>query len=219
MTDDPLAEWEQLQAQLTATRRQWLQTVDPLEREKWYAHLLALQEKNRILEEKLHTQPAESRQSAWPMALLGAIILLPLLVLGVLMAKYWVNEWALQRLFAQTPPLAEWLVGAEQSLPLNGLAVELKMDMVWIGRLEVVQLTLTTDSGTTETHAVLGGEVLALPAPQAHYFIHVQHIDYEEKMVKIVLFQDKATELTIIRQASAISNEKRRWSTLTINSV
>ncbi|WP_140048470.1 hypothetical protein [Thioflexithrix psekupsensis] len=219
MTHDPLAEWEQLQTQLTATRRQWLQAVDPQEREELYARLLALQAMNGLMEEKLRTQPAEPRQSWWPMALLGAMILLPLLVLGVLVAKYWVNEWALQRLFAQTPPLAQWLVAAEQRLPLNELGVELRVEMVWIGRLEVAQLTFISSTGATETHTVLGGEVLALPPPRTDYLVHVQQIDYEEKTVKIVLFQDKSVGLTISRHASAISSEKRRWSTLTSNSV
>lgn len=219
MSHDPLAEWEQLQTQLTAIRRQWLQSQDSEKQKELYDRLLVLQKRNMVLEQSLRTPSAVSRESWWPVGLLVAIALLPLLVIGVLMAKYWVNEWALQRLFAQTPPLADLVVTSTNPLQLNNLGIEIQLEMEWIGRLEVARLTFKSITGTTETHPILGGEVLPLPLSGINYFVHIQQIDYEAKMVKLTLFQEKSARLTKIRQAKAISNEKRRWSTLTSNSV
>lgn len=218
--------WEALQQQLMHLRRQWLHAENE-EQIQLQAQVQQLEQDLLLLEQQIKQPVSDATKLAWPWSvrLLLAIVMLPILVVAAIMAKYWFTERELAHFFQQQPPIALLTVSTTQPLWIAVAGVEIQLNIAWIGRLELAQLTFKTPTGTLETHAVLGGEILPLPNTNPNIneaerlYIHVQSIDYTAKTVQLQLYYATESAVTKMRHAKFISKAKRRSPALTTTPV
>lgn len=214
--------WDALQQQLTQVRRHYLQ-ADANSQAPLQAQVRQLEQALQSLEQQIKQSRPNTVQLAWPWSIrvLSVLVVLPILIVLAIMAKYWLTERELSRFFQQQPPLAQLTVSTAQPVWLEVAGVEIQLQIEWIGRLELAKLSFKTPTGTLETHSILGGEVLALPkhADAKPLHVHVQAIDYEAKTVQLQLYDANASAVTKMRQAKFISKAKRRSPALTTTPV
>ncbi len=215
--------WEALQQQLTQLRRQWLQADDETQ-PQLQAQVQQLEQALQLLEQQIKQSNSNSTALSWPWSirLLLAVVILPILVVMVIVAKYWLTERELSRFFQQQPPIVQLTVSSTQGVWVEAAGVEIQLQVEWIGRLELAKLSFKTPAGQLETHPVLGGEVLALPNSNEgaqRLYVHVQAIDYTAKTAQLQVYYATESAVTKMRHAKFISNAKRRSPALTTTPV